>query len=214
MAIHAVEAEVSPSDFDYAISRQDQQQQLRDGIFAVAARLLAEGGMEGLSVRAIAGGVGASTKVIYSHFGGKPGIVTALYSDGFSRLTEQLTAAADDDGPIVERLQRLAIAYRSFGVSSPHIYELMFGPRVRDLLPTREHRNAARKAQLAMTGLFELGQEQGTFIRADPARQARILWTVMHGTVSLELTGWFDSDEGKDRLEEVVTMVIDSQSAR
>lgn len=205
---------VATSDFDYSTVRAGRHQQLRQAIFAAAAELLADSGPDGLSVRAIAASVGASTKVIYSHFGGKPGIVAALYSDGFSRLSEQMATAAAHDGSIVERLDRLATAYRLFGVSSPHIYELMYGPRARELLPTRAHRTAASPAQRVMSELFQQGQEDGTFIRADPAHQARTLWAMMHGTVSLELTTWFDAEEGARRIQQAVAMVVASQAAR
>lgn len=201
---------MTSSDFDYATNRRDQKQQLRDAIFTAASDLLSKNGLEGLSVRAIATNIGASTKVIYSHFGGKPGIVAALYDHGFTCLAEQLNAASVDTSPADDRIKQLAHAYRKFGISSPHIYELMYGPRVRELLPTRGHRNTARPAQQAIVDLFEHGQSDGTIVQGDSAHQARLLWTVMHGSVSLELTTWFDAAEGEQRLDEVVEILLAS----
>ena len=205
--------QVPPDRFDYLTARQQQQRRLHDAIFVAAARLLADRGLDGLSVRAVAAEVGASTKVIYSHFGGKSGLVAALYDDGFERLTGQLEIAAQTDGAVADRLHGLAVAYRAFACSAPHAYELMYGPRVRDLAPTRSNRNAARPVQKVIAALFLEGQEQGTFVREDPADQARLLWTVMHGAVSLELTTWFDASEGAGRLDQVVAIFINSISS-
>ena len=131
----------SAPDFDYAESRKDQRRQLRDAILTAAARLLADGGIAGMSVRALSAEVGASTKVIYSHFGGKAGIIAALYEDGFSRLTKRFRTAASGQGTASDRLVQLAIEYRSFALTSPRLHELMFGPLVRDVLPTSDDRN-------------------------------------------------------------------------
>lgn len=201
---------VSSSSFDYAKSRQDQRQQLREGILAAAARLVADGGIAAMSVRALSAEVGASTKVIYSHFGGKAGIVAALYEDGFSRLTNSFRQAADSDGTAPERLLRLATEYRSFALASPHVYELMFGPLVRDLLPTPENRNPIIPAAQLLASLFEQGQRDGSLQAGDPQDQARFFWSAMHGSISLELTTWFTSDEGAQRHEQLVTAALAS----
>ena len=75
----------SSPEFDYSRSREEQRRALRSAILQAAASLLADQGLPGMSVRAIAGRIGASTKVIYSHFGGKPGIIEALYGASLER---------------------------------------------------------------------------------------------------------------------------------
>lgn len=199
---------MSSRPYVYSTARREQQEQLRAAILAAAAKLLATRGPVGLSTRAIAAEVGASTKVIYSHFGGKPGIVAALYDDGFDRLAQDLASAARNGGTPEERLQRVSQAYRSFATAAPHLYELMYGPMVRELLPTPKHRDAARRSQQVVASLFQEGQGDGVFQRADPADQARTFWAVVHGTVSLELTTWFDQREGAERLDRIVVMLL------
>lgn len=203
---------MSSSSYIYSDARREQKEELRAAILAAAAKLLATHGPSGLSTRAIAAEVGASTKVIYSHFGGKPGITAALYDDGFSRLAEVLATAAEEAGTPQERLQRVARAYRAFAISAPHLYELMYGPLVRELLPNPEHREAARRSLEVSTSLFREGQEEGVIRSADPVDQARSLWAVLHGTVSLELTTWFDEREGAERLDRIVAMVLAATS--
>jgi len=162
----------------------------------------------------IANDVGASTKVIYSHFGGMSGLIAALYEDGFARLTSQLVAAIEGGEPIGVRLNRAAHAYRTFAVANSQTYELMYGPRIRDLLPTKASRKAASPVQNAIAGLLREGQEQNLILDGDPEDQSRLLWTVMHGAVSLELTTWFDPAEGSSRFDQVVAMAISAMSTK
>ncbi|MEM9696441.1 MAG: TetR/AcrR family transcriptional regulator, partial [Myxococcota bacterium] len=59
-------------------------------LLAAASRLLAEYGPEALTVRRIAHAAGCSTMAIYSHFGGKNGVVDGLFQEGFRTLIEAL----------------------------------------------------------------------------------------------------------------------------
>ncbi len=198
--------------FDYTSSRKRQKEDLRAAILNAAARLLAADGLRGLSVRAIAADVGASTKVIYSHYGGKPGIIEALYSDGFERLGDVMGEAALGADLPSSRLHRIARAYRSFAVAEPHMYELIYGPRVRELLPSPDDREGARRLQQIVAGVFQEGQDDGLFANSDPGEQSRNYWAALHGTVSLELTTWFEPQEGEERLEKMISIVLSAQS--
>ncbi len=198
--------------FDYTTNRKRQHEELRAAILSAAARRLAADGLRGLSVRAIAADVGASTKVIYSHYGGKPGIIAALYADGFERLADVMNEAAGGSGKPSVRLHEIAKAYRSFAIAAPNMYELIYGPRVRELLPTPDDRADASRLQRIVAGVFEDGQDQGVFRNSDAGGQSRNFWAVLHGTVSLELTAWFERQEGAERLEELITMVLAAES--
>ncbi|MFD0660124.1 TetR/AcrR family transcriptional regulator [Thermocatellispora tengchongensis] len=55
------------------------QNAVRTAILDAAIRLLADEGPAALTVRRISGDVGCSTKVIYTMFGGKDGLVEALW---------------------------------------------------------------------------------------------------------------------------------------
>lgn len=200
----------SSSEFDYARSREDQRRALRSAILEAAAQLLADRGIEHMSVRAIAGRVGASTKVIYSHFGGKPGIIEALYREGFDRLSGVIREASMLDGTVQERLMSIADAYRAFAVESPALYELMFGPRVRELLPTPHDRDPVMAASGVIADLLRSGQDEGTIKTGDVHRQTKFMWSALHATVSLELMDWFTGDEAVDNHRRLVRAALDS----
>ena len=72
----------------------DETDARRRQVVEAAARVLAEDGPHGLSLRRIAAEAGASTQIVYTLFGGKPGLADALYGEGFcpSRCPRPSTA--------------------------------------------------------------------------------------------------------------------------
>ena len=100
------------------MSVAEQQQSILEASLA----LLASGGPQALRVRDIAEAAGCTTMTVYSRFGGKDGIVEALYVDGFTRFTEALSAHAD--APALERSERLAMTYRSWALANPGSYQV------------------------------------------------------------------------------------------
>lgn len=197
------------TDYDYRTARDEQRRALRAAMLDAATRLLSDGGFDAMSVRAIAQEVGASTRVIYSHFGGKPGIVEALYLDGFSRLADALRGGTGS-GPAPERLVGVGRAYRAFAIGSPRLYELMFGPRVRELLPDPDHRAPVLAASSVVAGIVAEGQAAGEVVAGDATTLTKFLWSALHGTVSMELTGWFAPEEGAANHDRLVQAAIDA----
>ena len=161
-----------------------------------------------MSVRAIAGRIGASTKVIYSHFGGKPGIIEALYREGFDRLAADVRDGSLIEGTVSERIMNIAEAYRAFAVGSPALYELMFGPRVRELLPTPSQRDPVLGASQIIADILRAGQTEGTIRAGDIHQQTKYLWSALHATVSLELMDWFAEEEAIDNHRRLVSAAV------
>lgn len=188
----------------YESVRGEQRQELRELLLRAAADLFSSAGPGGVSLRAVSRSVGASTTVVYSHFGSKAGLVLALYDHGFGMLKDRIATATTTVVDAPSGVRQAAQEYRRFAIENPHFYELMYGPQIRHLLPTPDDRTAARPIQELLTSVFRQGQETGEFSSSDPSDQARDLWAVMHGVVSLELTTWFDADEGAARFEHAV----------
>ena len=110
----------------------------RRPVLEAAARLLAEEGPHGLSLRRIAAEAGGSTQLVYTLFGGKPGLADALYAEGFSRLaaTCRTALAACPPPGDPERLLAVGRAYRAFAQDEPAFFAVMFGKAIPDFTPT------------------------------------------------------------------------------
>ena len=152
-----------------------------------AARLLGERGPTALSVRAIAAEAGLSTMGIYHYFGGKDGIVEALYLEGFQGLQDALEAVPRTDDPIAD-IEALSLAYAAYAQARPTYYEIMFSRPVPGFQPSKE---ALGQAMVSWSALAD------TFARADaagllnvPAHEAALLiWSSGHGMLMLQLAG-------------------------
>jgi AcrR family transcriptional regulator len=181
-------------------------------------RVLREHGAAELTLRRVAEAAGSSTMGVYTGFGGRTGLLEAIYLRGFESLRDALEPGAGD-GPI-ERIRAVAFAYRRFALADPELYALMFERPIPDFDPSPELRRRA----LGMTfGL--LTDATGEAVRArlisaaDPVRAAYLLWTAIHGMVSIELThslrsplpGWFlDGPEaGEQVLSDGVGALLD-----
>lgn len=87
-------------------------------IFKVAARLFAEKGFNGVSVREISEQSNVTKPVIYYYFGNKQGIYKALIEEGLEYHTEDLKRIADLNIPVKQKLVELV--KRRFEISIKH----------------------------------------------------------------------------------------------
>ena len=108
---------------------------VEQALLAAAARLLTEEGPEALSVRRVAAEAGVSAMGVYSRFGGKQGLVEALFLDGFARL-QQVLAAVPRTGDPVEDLLEGSRRYRRFALESPAAYAVMFSRAIPEFVPS------------------------------------------------------------------------------
>jgi AcrR family transcriptional regulator len=154
-----------------ARSTPDQRQAILDAALGV----LRDDGPAALTVRRVAQGAGCSTTGVYTWFGGKDGLVDALYVAGF----EAFDAALDEAG---DGLLEQGRAYRRWALSAPTSYLVMFGAAVPGHEPSDE-------AQARATASFDrLVERVGHELRGpEPRDRAFHLWAVIHGYVMLEL---------------------------
>lgn len=160
----------------------------RAAIMAAARGILASEGISALTVRRLAEALGCSTKVIYTRFGGKEGLVDALYLDAFARLGEALAAVPLVYDPLV-RLKGSVDAYRQVALADPVGYRIMFGGAIGDFTPPLASRRRASETFEAMRRVVANCMEAGLLAGDDAGRVARLIWVTAHGAVSLELLG-------------------------
>ncbi|MFT4036053.1 MAG: TetR/AcrR family transcriptional regulator [Patulibacter sp.] len=163
------------------------QPSTRDRTLDAAAQLLRDEGPGALSVRRIASAAGLSTMAIYHHFGGKDGLVEALYEDGFRALEDALAAAPRTTDPLAD-VETLALAYREIAISRPGYYEVMFGRPFPGFAPTPEMLAKAMRPWRAFAEALERCEAAG--LLTIPATDAALLlWSSGHGLLMLQLAG-------------------------
>lgn len=168
--------------------RRGEGAQLRDEILDAVNKLLAEwGGVERLTIRAVAAEVGIAAPSVYLHFRDKADLVWSALDDKYRQLAREMSSAdrAEQSRDALCRLRAQSHAYCRFGLENPGHYRLMFET-------TQPHVEDAR-IRLHPASLVSGGLREGVsrcknegYLLALPAEQtAHTLWAGMHGALSL-----------------------------
>lgn len=150
-------------------------------IIAAAMALLETHGYEHVTMRAVADAIGIRAPSLYKHLASKHELEVAMIAEGFldmaARFNEALASAPDP-------LEALAVTYRRWAVTRPHLYRLMtHRPLPRQDLPEGVEQAAAAPVVAVVGG---------------DGDAARALWAFAHGMASLEIAGRFPDDADLD----------------
>jgi len=162
---------------------------MRRTLLEAALSVLQHDGAAALTVRNITDRAGCSTTGIYTHFGGKHGLVEAIFLDGFESFDESLTPHYHS-GDLAEAGR----AYRRWALANPTHYLVMFGRAVPDFEPSER---AAQRAAVSFQFLVDAVADATTVPGdIDPPAAAYHLYATVHGYVMLELVGMGPADTG------------------
>lgn len=169
---------------------------LRVRLLEQAVRTLSKEGPDGLSLRKLAAQVDTSTTAVYSLFGGKPGLLNAVFDEAFGRFAQRMDAVERTDD-LTEQGLAIVAAYRGSALDEPHFYQVMFGQIGGELTPDEE---SVRRATATFTPLVEWvrrAMDAGLLREENPKTVATTMWSVMHGLVSLELRSLLPPGSGE-----------------
>lgn len=148
----------------------------RDRIVAAAAGLLAEGGRDAVSTRAVSAAAGVQAPTIYRLFGDKQGLLDAVATHGFTAYLDSKTDVKPGDDP-VEDLRAGWDLHISFALANPAVYSLMYGePRA-----AASPRPAAGAAAGVLTTHIRRIAEAGR-LRVGEERAAQLVHAACSGT--------------------------------
>jgi AcrR family transcriptional regulator len=199
--------------------RQRLRTEAADEIKTIALKLMAEGGPDAISLRAIAREMGMTAGAIYGYYATRDDLITALIMDVYTSLVDTVEAARDAHPPtdVAGRLLAWGEAFRTWAITNPEGFRLIYGDPVTGYrvpeggaAPNAEHRACAGLTALVAAAwpharrLQSGGDHQwsdfeaslSTTIRESfpdlpPAAVALALrvWGRMHGLVALEVYG-------------------------
>lgn len=176
---------------------------LRAALLEEAARMIGEGGVSKVTMRAIGQRLGVSRAAPYRHFPDKDALLTAVAAAGFEELNRRLLQIDDEaaDSPL-DRFRRMGRAYVRFARDHPAQYRLMYGEQSveRDRIP--ELQTAANGLFAHLVQVIESQQNAGRIRAEDPQEQAYIAWSAMHGLASLLIDGQIRAEADVDGLVE------------
>ncbi len=143
----------------------------RSRVIAAAVALLARGGREALTTRAVAAAAGVQAPTIYRLFGDKQGLVNAVAEHGFRTYLRQKRPGGPTGDP-VEDLRLGWDLHVGFGLANPAIFAAMYGdPRPGGASPAAAQALAMlreRMRSLALAGRLRVDEGRA----ADMVRSA------------------------------------------
>jgi AcrR family transcriptional regulator len=199
--------------------KERERNDVRARIMSAARDLFASEGVDAVSMRKIADAVEYSPTIIYQHFTDKDALLREICQEDFASLAGTLIEIARIEDP-VERIKGIGVAYCQFGLAYPNHYRLMF------MTPYSAAR--VEESELCEKGKGNPDEDAYAFLRkavseaieakrfredlTDPDLISQILWSGVHGVVSLQITKqndpwieWFPFDQ---RVKEMVDALV------
>jgi AcrR family transcriptional regulator len=160
-----------------------QHGNLRHALIQAGLRLLSEGGVSNLSLRAAAQLAGVSHAAPYRHFADKEALVAAIAEEGFALLTAALAASTTKvaAASFADRLGEMTMAYVKFALAHPAYLRVIFGGVVDKAHAPESLRIAGETAYGVLRNLVAEGQECGALRHGDIDEMALACWSLVHG---------------------------------
>ena len=150
---------------------------------------------------------------IYSRFGGKDGVVDALYAEGFGFLCDGMSVLPKTGDPVLD-LPTCLREYRQIALAHSTHYMVMFGGAVPDFQPSEASKQLSHDAFDRLVASVQGCVDAGEFTGSAP-EIAHTLWSAIHGQVMLELAGINPlKDDPDKRYEDLLDTLISGLRAR
>lgn len=162
---------------------------VRTALIDAAARLVAAGGADSLTIRRLAAEVGASTMAIYTHFGSMEELRREMRKECFARLGDHLKQVRGTRDPVAY-LSSLGWAYCFNALANPHLYRVTFLEPDND----PEVLAAGLAAYEPLVTAVQRCIDSKRFSDVDPWFVAMQLFTMTHGVVTLCLAEMIDDE--------------------
>jgi AcrR family transcriptional regulator len=171
-----------------------------DRILAAARDLLVEGGLDALSMRAVASRVDVSAAAIYHYFENKRELVDHMVGTTFRRIEADLREAAErwPEGSL-ERLRAIEQGYIDFALEHEQYFRALFALRSERLREMEDH--PAEGCYRLLHETVTAAMDAGNVTRRDADEVVLYLWTAVHGLVALSLACKLEVPPGGRRVD-------------
>lgn len=160
-----------------------QHGNLREALVNAGLRLLNEGGVANLSLRAAAELAGVSHAAPYRHFKDKGALLAAIAEQGFRLLTSAMQAEATRvaTASASDRFLAIGRGYLRFATEHPGYLGVIFGGVLSHEHKTPELDAAGRDAYQVLRTTVAEGMAAGEFRPGDPDLVSLAAWSTVHG---------------------------------
>lgn len=193
-----------------AVLSSVQIEEKRIGLVDAAIKILEESGFEALTLRHLADRVGVSRSTPYLYFKDKMALIDAVRVHGLQTLVQtSREAIADIDGgsEYIENMRRLGSAYVDFGLGRPALYQLIFVSGLPDEDMSDELRHTVEQHRALLMTPMKDAYAAGV-LSMPPERLDPVLWSAVHGLLTLRHAGYLGEDEDFSQVRTDVESIL------
>lgn len=158
--------------------------ELKEACIRAAREVIAERGIEHLSLREVARKLGVSHQAPYKHYPSRDHLLAEVMRRCFESFARALDAREHRPEPM-DDLESLGRQYLAYAAAHPLEYRLMFGTPWPE---PADHPDLARDAGHAfdvLRGVLRSIYGSGAAVRAEVDLHAMFIWSTMHGLASI-----------------------------
>lgn len=173
-----------------------------------AASLLDGGGIQAVTIRAVAERVGVSHNAHSRHFKDRAALLAAVGARDFAMLTGEFERAGRGRTRPITALKAATKAFIAYGRSHPARYRLLFSdPDIASSGGALEQQATAAFA--AFSQLVRAAQHAGDLPPIDPIQLTAILYATLHGLVDIELGGRARAAKGLGDIQRIADLLLE-----
>lgn len=185
---------------------------LREKLLSAATILIADGGVDNLSIRKLADKVGVSRTAPYHHFKDKNELLCAIAEQGFYQQDQIVRAISTQktDLPAAELFEEYVLTYIRFANENSETYDLMYG---RDIWkagqPTKSLKAISKNCFKLWLEWITVLQTEGVFeSNHPPLRIAQSSWAALHGLCRLFNDGVYINQDDVDEIAKTTVEIL------
>jgi AcrR family transcriptional regulator len=169
---------------------------LQNTLIEETIRIIAEEGVESVTLRALSKRLGVSRTAPYRHFADKTQLLSRVATIGFERFREHLQQAYQQhNGDVLQRFRQMGRGYIHFALQNPSYYKLMFSEPMLAENRSPELEAASNASFEQLVNILQQCQQAGLLKKDDIELQAIFIWSNLHGFCSLILQGHLPLDQ-------------------
>lgn len=192
---------------------------LQSSLLTTATAMIAEQGIEALSLRKLAQRIGVSRTAAYHHFKDKNDLLSAIAAQGFVSWQQQAEEIFNNSQLTdKEKYQTFVQYYVRFATKNASIYKLMFGSTLWKKEDDTQNSSQTLidvaypsfQYQVKMT---EIWQQKGILPKSqNTLRLAQVTWATLHGIAQLVIDGIYADASQVDEMCQCAVELFTSQN--
>lgn len=185
----------------------------RDALCTAALELLAEGGSDAVTMRALARRVGCSHTTPYRYFESKQAIIAAVQARCFEDFADFHESRLEPEMSAEKRFHVLARGYLDYAHENSAAFRVMFDLDGDHEQTSEELKSAIQRSWNILSDTVKRGIEEG-LLEGKIRQTTFILWSSLHGMTALNQAGKLAEGVASTMLDPLVRALIRAHAPR